>query len=252
MVLSSRPLIGIPANVVRHRGMDFHVVGEKYMRAVMLLAEATPLPLPVGPVAPDLPSLLEKLDGFLFPGSPSNVAPELYGAPPAGPEVLGDAKRDATALPLIRLAIERKLPLFCICRGMQELNVALGGTLHGQLAKVPGRFDHRENSEAPLEEAYGPRHPVDFTEGGLIHRISGRRTAIVNSLHEQGVDRLAGGLRVEALASDSTIEAVSLDKDDENFVLGVQWHAEWKAEENELSRRLFTAFGKAAAARARR
>ena len=224
--------------------MDFHAVGEKYMHAVVSLCYGTPLPLPVGAMSPEFEPLLNILDGILLPGSPSNVAPELYGAPPAAPDVLADPKRDAFVLPLIRGALARKIPMFCICRGMQELNVALGGSLYQELHEVEGRFDHRDGDDEPLEEAYGPRHIIRIEKDGLIHRISGMKETMVNSLHGQGIDRLANGLCVEAVAEDGTIESVSFE-DRDNFVLGVQWHAEWKAAGNELSRHLFRAFSDA-------
>ena len=187
------------------------------------------------------PSTLASMDGLLFTGAPSNVAPSHYGAAArAGTEL--DEARDATTLPLLRAAIASAKPLLAICRGFQELNVALGGSLHQQVHKIPGRLDHREPKDAPLAVEYGPAHAIAITDGGVLHRISGCSEAMVNSLHHQGIDRLAPGLVVEAVAPDGQIEAVSL-AGAKAFLLGVQWHPEWAFARDPLSRAIFAGFG---------
>ena len=141
-----------------------------------------------------------------------------------------DRQRDDTTLSLITAAIDAGVPMFCVCRGFQELNVAMGGTLHPHLQEVEGRFDHREPKDQPNDVMYAPAHTVNLTPGGVLQNIVGDVTKIeVNSLHGQGIDRLGEGLVVEAQAEDGTIEAVSLPSA-KNFVLGVQWHPEWKPE----------------------
>ncbi len=189
------------------------------------------------------PTILEVADAILLSGSVSNVAPEHYGEEtPIKPDAL-DPLRDALTLPLIRGAIERKKPLFAICRGFQELNVALGGTLHQAVHDLNGHKDHRPRYELELEEMYGPVHEV-FLRGTLRDWV-GSDKLLVNSLHWQGIARLAPGLKPEAFADDGLVEAVR-GPDDSTFVLGVQWHPEWGAKSNPVSTSLFRRFGAAA------
>jgi putative glutamine amidotransferase len=244
-------MIGIPCDHRMVGAHPFHMVGEKYITAIREATGALPLLVPVlgTPIAPV--EILAGVDGLLFTGSYSNVSPQRYGGPPPRAGVLQDTFRDATTLPLLTAAIDAGLPSFCICRGFQELNVALGGSLHQHLGEVPGRADHQEDKNAPLDEQYGPAHPVRLAEGGMLARLLGVRSIQVNSLHEQGIDRLAPGLIAEAMADDGTIEAVSRPGS-KGFLLGVQWHPEWRWSENPVSRTLFGAFGDAVAAGAGR
>jgi putative glutamine amidotransferase len=170
------------------------------------------------------------------------VHPSQYGGEPSHPEILHDPERDATTLPLIREAVRRELPILAICRGIQELNVALGGTLHQRVHEVPGRLNHRSRKDSP-DGPYGPAHSVALTPGGLLALLAGTAEVMVNSLHSQGIDRPAPRLRVEAMAPDGQIEAVSLLG--ARFVVGVQWHPEYKVLENPLSKALFSAFADA-------
>lgn len=226
-------------------GSRAHAVQRKYVDAVVTAVEAVPLLLPAIAERQDIPALLDRLDGILITGSPSNVDPSHYGGPAAREGNLADPDRDATTLPLIRAAIARGLPLLAICRGIQELNVALGGSLHQHVHEVPGRQDHRSDKTVSPTERYEPRHPAHIVVGGLLADIlGGPATVQVNSLHGQGLDRLGDGLRVEALAPDGTIEAVSLPAA-RGFLLGVQWHPEYSPQDDPCSRRLFTAFGTA-------
>ena len=252
MTLDHRaPLIGVPACVKDVDGLPFHAVGDKYVTAVAEAAGGLPLLLPALGGLYDLADLVERLDGLMLTGSLSNVAAHHYGGPADRPESPQDPARDATTLPLIRAALEAGLPLFCICRGLQELNVALGGTLHQQVHAVPGRLDHRSVPNVPYEEKYGPRHPVAVAAGGRLAALLGPGPVEVNSLHWQAIDRLAPGLVVEAEAPDGTIEAVSV-RDAKEFALGVQWHPEFRATANPVSRALFAGFGDACRARAER
>jgi len=239
-----RPVVGIPCDRRMLGAHPFHVVGEKYIAAVREGADALPLLLPVldPPIAPD--EILMRVDGLLFTGSPSNVAPKHYGGPAPRPGVLQDEHRDATALPLLKAAIAAGKPVLAICRGFQELNVAFGGTLHQHVQEVPGRADHREKKDAPLDEQYGPAHPIRVEAGGLLARMLRERSFAVNSLHSQGIDRLAPGFFAEAVAPDGQIEAVSLPQA-KGFVLGVQWHPEWAWSDNPVSRAIFAAFADA-------
>jgi putative glutamine amidotransferase len=238
------PLVGFSCDRRMVGLHPFHVVGEKYIVAVRDGAGALPVLLPV--LDPPLPveDVLASVDGLLFTGSLSNVAPENYGGPAPRADDVQDLNRDALALPLLRAAIVAGKPVLAICRGFQELNVALGGSLHQHVQEVPGRSDHREDYEAPLDVQYGPSHAVDVAPGGVLARILRERSFSVNSLHSQGVDRLAPGLFAEAMAPDGQIEAVSLPGA-KGFVLGLQWHPEWKWAGNPQSRAIFAAFGAA-------
>jgi len=241
---SRPPIVGIPCDhrlVGKH---PFHMAGEKYIAAVRDGAGALPFLIPVldDPLAPA--DILASVDGLLFTGSPSNVAPKHYGGPSPREGVLQDERRDITTLPLIKAAIDAGMPLFCLCRGFQELNVALGGTLYQHIQEQPGLSDHREDTSAPLDDQYGPAHEVHVEDGGLLAKIVADRSFRVNSLHSQGIDRLAPKLHADAVAPDGIIEAVSMPKA-KAFLLGVQWHPEWRWAENPISRALFAAFGEA-------
>ena len=243
------PLIGLPA-CVRDIGIHpFHVVGDKYMRAVVDAAGGLPLGVPALGGALDQDAVLDRCDGLLFTGSPSNVEPALYDGPPSADGTLHDSERDATTLPLIRDAIDAEIPILCICRGFQELNVALGGSLHQEVHDLPGRIDHRSDENQPRDVQYGPAHDVTLAAGGLLASLWPTPEVTVNSLHAQGIDRLAPRLVVEATAPDGQIEAVCV-ADAPAFALGVQWHPEWKVTKDPFSMAIFGAFGEATRKRA--
>ena len=227
----------------------FHMVGEKYARAVLDAAGAAPLLIPSLADELGLDELLQRLDGLLFTGSPSNVEPHLYEGAPSAPGTLHDPARDATTLPLIRKAVRAGVPVFGICRGFQEMNVAFGGTLHQKLHEVPGYLDHRDDGSQPLEVQYGPAHDVTLEPGGVLRSLAASERIQVNSLHNQGIDRLGAELAVEARAPDGVIEAFRV-RDAQRFALAVQWHPEWKVMSNPFSRALFAAFGQASRERA--
>ena len=243
-----KPIVGIPCDHRMIGPHPFHSVGEKYIIAVRDAAGALPVLLPVLETPIEIDEIIDTVDGLLLTGSPSNVAPKLYGGAAPRPGVLQDERRDATTLPLIARAVERGLPLLAVCRGFQELNVAFGGTLFQHVEEVPGRIDHREDKNQPLEVQYGPVHDVHLTPGGRLEMLAGTRTIKVNSLHSQGVDRLGNGFAVEAVAPDGQIEAVRV-RDAKGFAFGVQWHPEWRFWESDFSRALLAAFGAAAMAR---
>ncbi|MFM7396863.1 MAG: gamma-glutamyl-gamma-aminobutyrate hydrolase family protein [Gammaproteobacteria bacterium] len=249
--MSLRPLIGIPADRRMVGPHPFHMVGEKYAHAVARAAGGLPLLIPVLPEPLETPELLSRLDGLLFPGSPSNVEPHHYDEGPSDPGTLHDPERDATTLPLIRTAIEFGVPILGICRGFQEMNVSLGGKLWQKVHEVPGLLDHREDKSAPLESQYGPAHEVMLEPGPMRDWAGGVERIAVNSLHGQGVKQLAPGLRVAARAPDGLIEAFYLP-DAPAFTWAVQWHPEWRVMANNFSVALFNAFGEAARVRATR
>jgi putative glutamine amidotransferase len=225
-------------------GQPAHLVLEPYISAVRDGAGALPLLIPALKPALAADDVLEAVDGLLFTGSPSNVSPHLYGGPPARHPEYEDPHRDALTIPLIRSAITAGKPLLSICRGTQELNVALGGTLHQHVHEIVGRLDHRERENAPLDVQYGPAHDVAISEDGLFARLMPSRTFRVNSLHGQGIAELAPPLRVEATAPDGQIEAVSLSEP-KSFLLGLQWHPEWRWADDTVSRAIWSAFAAA-------
>ena len=247
--MATHPLIGIPADRRMVGQHPFHRVGEKYARAVMEAAGAAPLLIPALAEELRFDELLERLDGLLFTGSPSNVEPRRYQGPPSDPGTLHDPARDATTLPLIRKAVEAGVPVFGICRGFQEMNVAFGGTLHQKLHEVPGFLDHRDDEAQPLEVQYGPAHDVTLEPDGVLRSLASSDRVQVNSLHSQGIERLGGELAVEARAPDGVIEAFRV-KAARRFAVAVQWHPEWQVMSNPFSRALFAAFGEASRERA--
>ncbi|MDX5377207.1 MAG: gamma-glutamyl-gamma-aminobutyrate hydrolase family protein [Halomonas sp.] len=240
----SRPLVGVIACRREVEGHPAHVVTDKYLSALRSYGLA-PVVLPVWQDAVD-GDLLAHLDGLLLTGSYSNVDPARYGAKRARENTRDDLHRDAAALAWIPAAIRQGLPLLGICRGFQELNVAYGGTLHQAVQNVPGLADHRE-PEADYATRYAPAHDIEVCAGGRLAALYVEPHATVNSLHQQGIDRLGDGLKVEATAPDGLIEAISVVAAPA-FALAVQWHPEWRTQEHPLYHALFEGF--AAACRA--
>ena len=238
------PLVAIPTcfREVNERVMYTAVV--RYPHAVVDAAGCLPMLIPSIGEKLDIDALLETIDGLLLTGSPSNVEPYHYAGPPSREGTLHDPDRDATTLPLIREAVRRDLPVLAICRGIQELNVALGGTLHQRVHEMPGGKVHRSGpGPKTMDERYGPRHPVSLVPDGFFAARAGADEIMVTSLHGQGIDRPAPPLKVEAIAPDGLVEAVSMPG--ARFVVGVQWHPEYKPLENPISKALFGAFGDA-------
>jgi putative glutamine amidotransferase len=234
-------IVGIPACTKLITNYIQHATPARYGAALMAASGAIPVLIP--PEGEAMIALLDRLDGVLFNGSPSNVAPMRYGADFDATPDFHDPERDATTLPMIRAVLERGIPMLCICRGMQELNVSLGGTLYQEVHKIPGRMDHRAG-EGSREQLFALKHSVALS--GSMARISGGEKIQVNSLHGQAIDQLADGLVVEALAPDGTVEAVRVEGA-KNFAIGVQWHPEWEVLHFPDRKRLFEAFGAACA-----
>ena len=245
-----KPLVGISCctKLFGPYGMPNHAASDTYVRATDLVVRAVPVLLPANGEAADLETLVTRLDGLILTGSRSNVQPALYGGPPHPDGTPEDARRDALTLPMIRAAITAGLPVLAICRGLQELNVALGGTLHQRLQDLPGRLDHSTPVVPLARMRTAKAHTVRVAPGSWLHRRAETREVAVNSLHNQGIDRLAPGLVVEGTAPDGTIEAVRVASAP-GFAVGVQWHPEYDYETDALSRRIFAAFGEAVAAR---
>lgn len=227
------------------------MVGEKYLDALIKGSGAMPLITPVMPGDVDIDALLLQFDGIFLTGSYSNVEPHHYNGSPSEEGTLHDPHRDAVTLPLAKKALQTGVPLLAVCRGFQELNVALGGTLHQKVHEVAGYHNHLENKDDPLATQYGPSHAVNLVDGGLLRELAGSDTVMVNSLHSQGVAKLAPGVSVEAMADDGLVEAFQVDTGP-GFALAVQWHPEWRVMENDFSRAIFKAFGDACRVRASR
>lgn len=239
------PLIGVTA--CHHQGEDYATlkISEKYVTCIPEPTGGLPMVIPpLGEDRMDLDSLVANLDGLLLTGSPSNVEPHHFDGPASVEGTEHDPRRDATTLPLIRKAIAAGVPVLGICRGIQEMNVALGGTLHQRIFDIEDKFDHRMRRDAEYNRKYRPAHEIRMTEGGLLQRIAGSDTALVNSLHAQGIDRPGEGVRVEAVAPDGIVESISLPSA-KGFVLGVQWHPEWPVPIEGINKKIFEAFGDA-------
>ncbi|MFZ2987131.1 gamma-glutamyl-gamma-aminobutyrate hydrolase family protein [Ideonella sp.] len=237
-----KPVVLVPACNRMLGEHPFHIAGKKYLDAVRL-AGGQPLIVPSAE-ADEIDALLDLADGVLLTGSPSNVHPSHFGEDVLDPSLPLDPLRDSWTLPLIRRVIARGIPLFGICRGTQETNVALGGSLHQAVHAVEGHADHRAPDGQPAATQYGPAHPVHVQPGGVLAAVLGDATFDVNSVHGQAVSRLADGLRVEARAPDGLVEAFSV-ADSAGFSLCVQWHPEWLAASNPQSVAMLTAFGDA-------
>jgi len=240
-----KPIVLVPACNRMLGQHAFHSAGKKYIDAVRL-AGCQPLIVPTAELD-ELDALLDIADGVMLTGSASNVHPRHFDEAVHDAALPLDLDRDAWTLPLVPKVLARGLPLFAICRGFQETNVALGGSLHQAVQEVPGQHDHRGASDASVEAQYGPAHDVLVQAGGVLATVLVEPHIRVNSVHGQGVNRLAPGLRVEALAPDGLVEAFSVS-DARGFNLCVQWHPEWQAASNAVSLRLFKAFGAACAA----
>ena len=234
-----RPLVAVTGDVRESDNYRWHAAPDSYVAPLARVAGLNPVIVPALGDTLDLDGLIASVDGIVCTGSRSNVHPSLYGVAPSPEYEPYDRDRDATSLPLIRKAIDAGVPLFCICRGMQELNVALGGTLQTEIQTLPGRMDHRAPDAEAQADRFALAHP-DRVRGLVLCDADVK----VNSLHRQAVGVLAERLAVEAQAPDGTIEAVSV-RDAAGYAVGVQWHPEFWAETDRPSRRLFEAFGRA-------
>jgi putative glutamine amidotransferase len=246
------PVIGVICCIRTDGDHTFHTVSEKYVVAVADGLGALPLLVPAAGSRVAAEDTVQRLDGLLLTGSRTDIEPHHYNGVALLPDRKVDPKRDETSLPLVRAAVRADLPVLAICRGMQELNVALGGSLHPVLHEVPGRLDHRAPKRDTMDERYAHQaHPVALAPGGFFAKLNGGETDLsVNSLHFQGIDRIAPGLAIEAVAPDGQIEGVSLPH--ARFIVGVQWHPEYRHQEHPFSRALFAAFGEACRSHARR
>ena len=247
----SRPVIGVIGNAfLFDNRFAVQLVGASNLRAIMDVAEAFPLMFAGSPHLTPIEDLLDLVDGILLTGARANVHPLRFKTEPHPKHEPYDEDRDAVALPLIETCVARGVPLFGICRGFQEMNVAFGGSLHPEIRELPGRMNHRmprlENGEVhpDPEVVFADRHDVRLVRDGVIAQLLGRETIRVNSLHGQGILDLGERVVVEGVAEDGTIEAIRI-AGAPAFALGVQWHAEYDPQSNPINRSLFQSFGQA-------
>jgi putative glutamine amidotransferase len=247
----TKPVVGVIGNaqVVNDR-FNVQVVGQRNLRAVAEVAGALPLMFPALPDVTDVDALLGAVDGILLTGARANVHPTCFGVEPDPRHEPFDRDRDAVALNLVKACVDRGVPIFGICRGFQEMNVAFGGSLHPEIRDLPGRMNHRmprlENGEIhpDPEVVFADRHEVKLVADGVFARLLGCETIRVNSLHGQGIEEPGKRVVIEGVAEDGTIEAIRI-ADAPSFALGVQWHAEYDPQINPVNRTLFKAFGEA-------
>lgn len=239
------PVIAVTSDIKFHDIYEWHSAPRTFVNAVVKGANAVPVIVPSLTSEADIDEILDRVDGVLLTGARSNVYPGHYGDDPSEAHEPHDHERDATTLPLARKAIERGIPLLAICRGIQELNVALGGTLATEIQQQEGRQDHRATESKDNDVRFQITHPVHVKEGSCLAEILGTGPVAVNSLHRQAIRIPAANLQVEATADDGTIEAVSVIGA-KNFALGVQWHPEYWVESDAPSAKIFAAFGDAA------
>ncbi len=242
------PVVGIICDKDIIGPHPFHIAGEKYIKAVSNNSHCLPLLIPAMVDESAIEQLLTMLDGILLTGGYSMVDPLHYQETSAEADTKLDVARDNTSLPLIVKAVAQGIPVLGICRGFQEMNVAFGGSLHQKLHENGHYFEHRENKELTLEQQYIASHSVNINTSGMLISIIEHDVIDVNSLHTQGVDRLADNLTIEATSEDGLVEAFSVTNS-ESFAMAVQWHPEWQVEKNQQSTQLFHAFGQACAKR---
>lgn len=242
----ARPVIGIISNghLINDR-YSVHAVGKMNCCAIAKVSGCVPLMIPSDPAHVNVADLLEVCDGFLLTGGRANVHPAEYGEEETPAHGAFDRDRDAIVLPLVQACVERGQPFFGICRGFQEVNVAMGGSLYPEIRDLPGRDNHRMPPDGTIEEVFALRHAVTFTPGGRFHRLMGASQVMTNTLHGQGIKQPGQRITIDGTAPDGTPEAIYV-QGAPGFTLSVQWHPEWNAADDPVSRPLFAAFGAAA------
>ena len=251
--VQGQPMIGVPCSLMDMAAgrMKVHGAAERYIEILADLCDCIPIQIPALGDRLNFADLASRLDGLMLTGGRANVEPFHYGGTPFPPDEPIDPDRDATVIGMIRACVAAEVPIFGSCRGIQEMNVALGGSLHYRVHMIDGMLDHRmpRGQNIPREEVFKLRHGIQMDEGSCFAEMAGATEVMVNSLHGQAVDRLASDLEVEAVSTDGIIEGVRL-KNDTTFTVGVQWHAEHGPDEHPLSRRLYEEFAAAAHKRA--
>ena len=241
----ARPIVGIISNsYLINDDYPTHAGGTMNSEAISEVSGCMPLLIPSDPRFVSVEELLSTCDGFLLTGGRPNVHPEEYGEPATDAHGEFDRNRDAITLPLVRACVERGQPILGVCRGFQEVNVALGGTLHPEIRDLPGRENHRMPPEGTLEEKFALRHTVRFAKDGVFHRMMGAEEVMTNTLHGQGIKTAGKRVVIDGRASDDTPEAIYIEGAP-GYAISVQWHPEWRAAQDPVSRPLFTSFGEA-------
>ncbi|MEN9391451.1 MAG: hypothetical protein RL017_749 [Pseudomonadota bacterium] len=230
-------IIGILTNTGTEDNLHTYTITQKYVDPIINIMQDVPLLLPASGENAPYQQWLDLVDGILFTGGKSDIHPCNYGHEITNKKSFFDHKRDIVSFNLIKLAITKKIPILGICRGFEEINVALGGTLKQSLHVLHQHIDHREHKTNP----FTIQHEVKIVAGGKLSQIFVPQKLGVNSLHDQGVDELAPNLQAEAYACDGLIEAFSL-KNSSQFVFATQWHIEWEADKNQCSSAIFSAF----------
>jgi putative glutamine amidotransferase len=242
-----KPLVGVISDVQQIGPHLFHTAGDKYLRALTLAADVIPVIIPAVLDDQAIDQWLARLDGIFLTGAYSMIDPAHYQESKIDKPYDYDAARDDSAFQIVRAVIRSNIPLLGVCRGLQDINVALGGSLHQAVQEVAGKADHRENKAETLEQQFAPRHLVQLSGQGRLKDIYGCETMQINSVHSQGINRLADGLVAEATAPDGLVEAARIEA--MSFGFAVQWHPEWQVMENPTQQQLFEAFGEACRAR---
>jgi putative glutamine amidotransferase len=243
------PVVGVATCRRKIKDLDYDCTQHKYLIALYRSANVLPLQIPLLGDELDTEVLFDAIDGILLTGSHSNIHPANYTITSQQPGFMLDIERDKTFIPLIKPAINRGIPLLALCRGFQELNVAFGGSIHTDLSTMDSSIEHGEDTSLPIEKRYEAKHTVNLVSGNRLNRLLQVDTIKVNSLHDQGIDKLGDNLVVEGYAADGLIEAISVEHS-KSFAIGVQWHPEWHSTENPVSTAIFSEFGKACHARA--
>ena len=241
----TRPIVGIISNfTLLNDEYPVHTGGVMNTDAIAQVSGCMPLLIPADPAHVSVPELMAQCDGFLLTGGRPNVHPEEYGEEPTEAHGDFDRARDAIALPLVRACVEAGQPFLGICRGFQEVNVAMGGSLYPEIRDLPGRMNHRMPPDGTLEEKFEIRHKGSLSKDGVFHRIFEAEEVMTNTLHGQGIKDAGPRIVIDGVADDGTPEAIYV-KDAPGFSASVQWHPEWNAQDDPVSRPLFTAFGEA-------
>lgn len=240
-----RPIVGVISNsYLQDDSYPVQLAGTSNLEAVYNVTKAMPVIFPAVPTISDIDELCERFDGILLTGARPNIHPSEYGEAETEAHGVFDRDRDAVALPLIRACVELGVPILGICRGFQEFNVAFGGSLHPEIREIPGRINHRMPPEGTVDEKFAMRHDVKLVPGGHFAKIFGKDIVTTNSLHGQGIKKAGNRIIIEGYATDGTPEALRVENAT-NFAYAVQWHPEWNASEDNVSKPLFEEFGKA-------
>ena len=241
----SRPVVGVISNShLINEEYAVHAAGTMNVHALSQVSGVVPIIIPAEPDLMNVEELMVTCDGFFFPGGRPNVHPEEYGEDVTDAHGTFERNRDRMTLPLIRACVSRGQPIMGVCLGFQEVNVAMGGSLYPEIRDLPGRDNHRMPPDGTLEEKFELRHEVTLTEGGPFHRLFGAQKVLTNTLHGQGIKMAGPRIVIDGHAPDGTPEAIYV-ADAPGFTLSVQWHPEWNADADPVSRPLFEAFGEA-------